>query len=97
MQPLVLKIVNKIGFGDYTDGLEPDHFLKEDLGNLGVLGNPNEPLLNTAITTIVGGGRKTPKQPEKTFTTFEDTQTINRLKTEMYLDNVPEGILSSLK
>ncbi len=97
MQPLVLKIVNKIGFGDYTDGLEPDHFLKEDLGNLGVLGNPNEPLLNTAITTIVGGGRKTPKQPEKTFTSFEDTQTINRLKTEMYLDNVPEGILSSLK
>jgi len=97
MQPLVLKIVNKVGFGDYTNGLQPDYFLKENLGNMGILGNPNEPLLSTAITTIVGGGRKMPKQPEKTFTTFEDTQTINRLKTEMYLDKVPEGIRSATK
>jgi hypothetical protein len=34
MQPIVLKIVNADGFGDYFNGLKPDYALKEDYGNL---------------------------------------------------------------
>jgi hypothetical protein len=34
MQPIVLKIVNADGFGDYFNGLKPTYQLKENLGNL---------------------------------------------------------------
>ena len=63
MQPLVLKIVNKDGFGDYTNGLEPTIALKEDLGNLGILGDPSEPLLSTALNSISNSGRKKIENP----------------------------------
>jgi len=85
MQPIVLKIVNKLGFGDYTTGLEPNLFLKEDLGNLGVLGE-NEPLLNLAINTILANGRTSIKQPEKVFEAIKDIQITSLLKQEMYVD-----------
>lgn len=91
MQPLVLKIVNKVGFGDYTSGLIPDTVLKENIANLGILGDANEPLLNTAIDRIVGGGRKTPQKPSKTFETVIDNESINRMKSEMYEDTVLDG------
>jgi hypothetical protein len=41
MQPIVLKIANSVGFGcDYFN--KPDYLLKEDYGNLGVLGESSE-------------------------------------------------------
>lgn len=85
MQPLVLKIVNKVGFGDYTNGLTPNTELKESIGNLGILGE-NEPLLNAAITRILGGGRRTPQNPMITFESVIDNSSINRLKSEMYVE-----------
>ena len=90
MQPLVLKIVNKVGFGDYINGLQPDELLQENIQNLGVLGNPNEPLLDAAITRIVGGGR-IPQNPEKMQRPIRDNRLIQQLKTEMYRD-VPPGL-----
>jgi carboxyl-terminal processing protease len=93
MQPLVLKIVNKVGFGDYINGLQPDTFLKEDFNNLGILGDQNEPLLSTAITRIVGGGRKLPQQPTKVFQELKDTRIEKILQNEMYLDEIPNGFL----
>ena len=93
MQPLVLKIVNKNGFGDYTSGLAPDVALKENLGNLGVLGNPDEPLLNAAITRIVGGGRSIPQNRETHYDEFRPNQPIEQLKSEMYLENIPKGFI----
>lgn len=92
MQPLVLKIVNKVGFSDYINGLQPDDFLKENIGNLGILGDANEPLLNAAITRIIGGGRAQIQTPEKTFETLQDNHPLNQLKNEMYLETLPEGL-----
>lgn len=87
MQPIVLKIVNKDGFGDYQEnGLLPDHELPEDLGNLGILGNPNEPLLSTAIGIITADGRKIRRRPENQFTHFEDSKSIDGLRNQMYVD-----------
>ncbi len=86
MQPIVLKIVNKIGFGDYINGLQPTIELKEDFGNLGVLGDTNEPLLNLAINTIIGSGRPLPKNRIRNFEILQDSRTIARLKSEMYVD-----------
>ncbi len=89
MQPIVLKIVNKLGFGDYINGLDPTILLKEDFGNLGVLGETTEPLLNTAINNIIGSGRPTPQKRVQSFETLQDTRTITRLKSEMYVDSKP--------
>ena len=89
MQPIVLKIVNKVGFGDYINGLEPTIELKEDFGNLGVIGDNNEPLLNLAINTIIGSGRPLPKNRIRNFEVLPDTRTISRLKNEMYVDHRP--------
>lgn len=87
MQPIVLKIVNKDGFGDYqVNGLPPDHALVEDLGNLDQLGNTSEPLLSTAIGIITADGRKVRHNPDKQFRHFQDAKSINGLQDQMYVD-----------
>lgn len=57
MLPLILKSVNSAGFTDYANGIEPDIEVQENYSNLGVLGDPNEPLLSAALDQI-GVGRK---------------------------------------
>ena len=89
MQPIVLKIVNKVGFGDYINGLKPTIELKEDFGNLGFLGDTYEPLLNAAINTIVGSGRPLVQKRIRNFDALQDNSTIARLKSEMYVDSKP--------
>ncbi len=91
MQPLVLKIVNKLGFGEYINGLQPDTLLKEDLNNLGILGDINEPLLSTAIARITTGGRLIPQQPTKVNQEIKDTRLEKILGSEMYLDEFPNA------
>jgi len=54
MQPIVLEELNKLDKND-KDGFDPNVKLKEDYGNLGVLGNENEPLLNAAINLVTNG------------------------------------------
>jgi carboxyl-terminal processing protease len=97
MQPIVLKIVNSDGFGDYFNGLEPTVALKESIGNLGMLGNENEPLLSTAIGKITGINKMIMKSPEKDFNYFKDIKSINGLQNQMYIDKAPEGILKALE
>ena len=54
MQPLVLKSLNSVGFTDYDNGLIPDIQISEDISNLGILGDENEPLLAVALDEIAG-------------------------------------------
>ncbi len=54
IQPLIGRNENTAGFSEYTNGLQPDILLKEDFGNLGILGEQNEPLLARAIQAITG-------------------------------------------
>lgn len=56
MQPIVLQIVNKEGEND-KDGFDPTVELAEDYGNLGVLGEKSDPLLDRTIQLIVTGNR----------------------------------------
>jgi carboxyl-terminal processing protease len=97
MQPIVLKIVNSLGFGDYFNGLTPTYELKENLSNLGVLGNTTEPLLSTAIGKITGVSRMMKQSPAKEFELFKDSKSMNDLQNQMYLDKAPEGILKALE
>lgn len=97
MQPLVLKIVNGAGFGDYQNGLEPDFELKETISTLDVLGSPTEPLLKLAIGKITGTAKM--KQPVSgiQFEYFNDSKSINGIQNQMYLDKAPEGLLKALE
>ena len=96
MQPLVLKIVNSVGFGDYQSGLTPTFSLKESLSNLGVLGTSTEPLLNLAIAKITGIGKT--KQPKEfvEFEFFKDTKSAKG-SNQMYIEKAPEGLLKALE
>lgn len=88
MQPLVLKIVNRDGFGDYTNGLAPDIEYIENLGNLGVLGDASEPMLNIAISNITGSGRR--QHPDGIrFVPFKDSKSMDGLRDMMYSTNFP--------
>jgi carboxyl-terminal processing protease len=84
MQPIVLKIVNKNGFGDYTAGLAPNYPLVENLGNLNTLGNISEPLLSTAIGLITANSRLLQQNPLLLERDFEDAKTLSPLRSEMY-------------
>ena len=86
MQPIVLKIVDKNGFGDYTSGIAPTTLLPESMDDLGILGNPSEPLLNAAINQIIGSGRPTPSRPSNLQRDFADVKSLSPLRTEMYIE-----------
>ena len=64
MQPLIFKSANVNGITDYFDGLVPDIVLGEQINNMGVLGDVNEPLLAEAIALITGSGRSAIKKTE---------------------------------
>ena len=97
MQPIVLKIVNSAGFGDYFNGLQPNYTLKETLSTLGTLGDTAEPLLSAAISKITGTGRMMKQTPGKEFQFFKDSKSMSRFKNEMYIDKAPEGLLKALE
>jgi len=86
MQPIVLKIVDKNGFGDYTSGIAPTTLLPESMDDLGILGNPSEPLLNAAINQIIGSGRSTPTRPSNLQRDFADVKSLSPIRTEMYIE-----------
>jgi C-terminal processing protease CtpA/Prc len=96
MQPITLKIVNADGFGDYFNGLTPTFQQKETISTYGVLGDPTEPLLSTAINKITGTG-KIIRQTGKEFNYFKDVKSLNGLQNQMYLEEVPEGLLKALE
>ena len=99
MQPIVLKIVNSVGFGDYFNGLKPtaDNFLKETVSTLGILGDTSEPLLSLAISRITGTARLTKRVPGFDFEFFKDSKSMRRFQNEMYIEKAPEGLLKALE
>ncbi|MDD3003893.1 S41 family peptidase [Flavobacterium sp.] len=87
MQPIVIKTINKDGFGDYQNGIVPDINLPENAGNLGVLGNENEPLLNTALGLITGDAKFAPQTNRVGSKEFKNSKSLIRFGNEMYIDN----------
>ncbi|MFA9191367.1 S41 family peptidase [Flavobacterium sp. FZUC8N2.13] len=85
MQPIVARSVNAIGFGDYLEGLVPEHRLLERIQTFGVLGDPSEPLLSTAIGKITGTARMIPEKATNTLEYLNDSKTLrgqNRMHFE---------------
>lgn len=61
MLPLVFKIANKNGHTDFFDGLYPNIELRENFFNLGIIGDPEEPLLAAALNQIGVAPRYVPE------------------------------------
>ncbi|MGS2738507.1 S41 family peptidase [Sinomicrobium sp. M5D2P17] len=87
MQPLVGRSENADGFSDYTEGLIPDITLEEDLENMGVLGNTEEPLLARAIQDITGISSRQAKtdQPGMPIDIMTDSKRFTPMKDNMYI------------
>lgn len=86
MQPLLGRNENADGFSDYTEGLEPDIKFQEDLEDLGVLGNANEPLLARAIQEITGiSARSLEIWPEMPIHDLTDSKHFTPMKDNMYI------------
>ena len=88
IQPLVGRNENSVGFLDYTSGFPPEILLEEDLDNLGVLGDPNEPLLARALEEITGISGKRDLTVRKPARPFADTDDFTPTRDNMYLDEV---------
>ncbi len=77
MQPIVLQVVNKLEENNNNSGFDPDIVVAEDFGNLGVLGDENEPLLEAAINDILN--ITTVKQKKSLFTGLEEVGNSKQL------------------
>lgn len=97
MQPIVLRTVNKDGFGEYSAGIDPDVAHKEDYANMGVIGDPTEPLLAEAIARINGTGNPDRRRTPKLFKGFKDNKSMQRFCNDMYLEEMPNGSLELMK
>lgn len=97
MQPLVLKIANSAGYGDYQSGLVPTYTQAETLSSLGVLGSTTEPLLSTAISKITGIGKLKQAVSGQEFKYLNDSKSVNGIQNQMYLEKAPEGLMKALE
>ncbi|GEP52018.1 peptidase S41 [Flavobacterium noncentrifugens] len=93
MQPLVLKTLNRDGSSDYAKGFKPDFERKENLANLGILGDPSEMYLNIAIAQITGNGKHFPQNQGQIFDEFKNSKSMNPVGTDMYVSKIPEGLI----
>ena len=62
VQPLIYKTLNAAGVTDYFDGLPPTIEQPEEIENLGILGDINEPLLQTALEQITSRQQQSTKR-----------------------------------
>ena len=89
MQPIVLKILNKNGIGEYADGILPNVPFTENYENLGVLGNETEPLLNLALNYINTNGRVNNSTNYKVFEHVTDSKNLDGIEKGLYLEKLP--------
>jgi peptidase S41-like protein len=86
MQPIVLEELNKLGVND-KDGFEPTIQLKENLSNLGELGNENELLLAKAISAIINDGKSSITESKTLdLQLFSDSKKLTKLGNNMYVE-----------
>ncbi len=90
IQPLVFKSANAAGKSDYEDGLQPDIEYSENVTNLGVLGDPSEPLLQAALNDILGKAPTTLKRAEDNIMKVGESNMHHPAYQRMYINELPE-------
>src|SRR5690606_9988977 len=82
---LMLKTLNAVGNTDYNVGLDPTFPIKENYGNLGVLGDANETLLAMTLQELMNRGRMS-LPPFSAFEIVGDSKDFTITKNRMYID-----------
>jgi len=93
IQPLIFKSANSAGKTDYVNGLDPDVEIAEDLNDLGVLGDPSEPLLRAALNHLLGKAQETKSAAAKLaaekFKTIGQSGMNKPGYQKMYVEELP--------
>ena len=90
MQPLVLEYTNSQGENG-KDGYDPDIERREDIANMGILGERNEPLLNIAINDIIGAPAKFEDVKMPGFEVFSNSKLFTPAADNLFVE-LPTGI-----
>ncbi|MFK5878769.1 MAG: S41 family peptidase [Flavobacteriaceae bacterium] len=86
MQPIVLEIQNMVGENS-PEGFVPRILFPEDFGNLGLIGEVDEPLLERAISFITTGNRIVPSSNENILSReFSGSKANTRFGSNMFVD-----------
>jgi len=88
IQAIIGRGENSVGFSDYTAGIEPEIELAEDVLNLGILGDLNEPLLARAIEDITGVSGKRDFSVRMPAIPIADSDSFSPNKDLLIMDNL---------
>jgi C-terminal processing protease CtpA/Prc len=95
MQPIILETRNKLDEND-IDGFDPDFEIGENIADMGVLGDTDEPLLQAAINMITGRAMKIEAQKIRFEDNLLDAQAIPKYRNDMYLDMDKDDLVKHL-
>lgn len=95
IQPLIYKSLNANGVTDYDSGLMPNIAFGENFGNLGILGDVNEPYLAAALNSING---RFAAPTDKGLEVVKSGIDMNVFSKEMYTDKqLPNFVLENIR
>ena len=99
LQPLLGKNANADGFSGYEDGLVPDFEIKEDIEDLGVLGDENERMLAFTLSVISGDTAKRSFEDVLPTTYLTNSKMFKPAGDNMFMDGLIKsaGLTSTLK
>ncbi len=92
IQPLVYTYENSAGTVGPPSGIVPDFELREDLTNLGTLGEPEEPLLSLALDQILGRSHAGKSRSGTKVEPFKSVENQSIDFQRMYIENLPEAL-----
>lgn len=85
MQPIVLEYTNSVGENG-RDGYDPDIERNENITDLGVLGDRNEPLLSTTINNITGAAAKFDDSKIPVFELISNSKLFTPMADRLIID-----------
>ncbi|SDE66101.1 Peptidase family S41 [Pricia antarctica] len=99
LQPLLGKNANADGFSGYENGLVPDFEIREDIENLGVLGDENERMLAFTLSVITGNTAKSSFQAVLSVDYLTNSKMFKPAGDNMFMDGLikPSALTSIQK
>ncbi|WP_339710255.1 S41 family peptidase [uncultured Kriegella sp.] len=96
IQPIIMLAENADGFSDYYNGLVPNIELEEDIENMGVLGDINEPLLARTLQEITGASAKRTFNVHFPVNLITSSKMFTPMKDNLIIEKVPTALKSNL-
>jgi C-terminal processing protease CtpA/Prc len=88
LQPLLGKNANADGFSEYENGLVPDFEIRENIENLGILGDENERMLAFTLSKIAGETAKLRLEPAFPTNYMTNSKMFKPARDNMFMDGL---------